>query len=418
MEADATITPGVHHTADRTTNPGLRQMLNKVPEVTLYFWIIKILCTTVGETAADYLNTKLNFGLTNTTYVVGGVLVAILIFQFRLRRYIPGVYWLAVVFISVVGTLITDNMVNNFGVSLNASTIIFAIALSLSFAAWYATEKSLSIHTIVTTRREGFYWLVVLFTFALGTAAGDLVAEQLSLGYWKSAVMFAAIIGAVFAAHRLFKLNAILSFWIAYILTRPLGASLGDYFSQARADGGLNLGTTVTSFIFLAAILVTVVYLTATRRDQIERTAPQHALTSLAARVLVVANKTAATPALIDAVRARASVGAAEFFLLVPNPDDHLVFDRNSEDIRIGSQVMALAMPLLNEAAGGPVEGRVASSPNAYDDIVDELNSVPYDEIILSTLPSHVSHWLHLDLPRRVADLGYPVRTVTASHAT
>jgi uncharacterized membrane-anchored protein len=418
METDATVTAGPHRTGAGTSRPDLRQMLNKVPEVTLYFWIIKILCTTVGETAADYLNTSLNFGLTNTTYVVGSVLIAILIVQFRLNRYIPGVYWLGVVFISVVGTLITDNLVENFGVSLVTSTTIFSILLALSFAAWYASEKSLSIHTIVTTRREGFYWLVVLFTFALGTAAGDLTAEKLNVGYWKSAILFGAIIAAVFAAHRLLKLNAILSFWIAYILTRPLGASIGDYFSQAKTDGGLGLGTTVTSFIFLAAILATVVYLSVTRRDQIERNRPaDHASGALAARVLVVANKTAATPALIAAVRARASAGAASFFLLVPNPDDHLVFDRNSQDVHIGAQVMALAMPLLQDAAGGPVEGRVASSPNAYDDIVEELNSVPYDEIILSTLPTHVSHWLHLDLPRRIADLGYPVQTVTASHA-
>jgi len=416
MDTDATITPGLERTVARTSKPGMRQMLNKVPEVTLYFWIIKILCTTVGETAADYLNTSLNFGLTNTTYLIGGILIVILVFQFRLRRYLPGVYWLAVVFISVVGTLITDNMVDNYGVSLVTSTTIFSIALALSFAAWYASEKSLSIHTIVTTRREGFYWLVVLFTFALGTAAGDLTAEKLNVGYWKSAIMFGAIIAAVFAAHRLFKLNAILSFWIAYILTRPLGASLGDYFSQAKTDGGLGLGTTVTSFIFLASILVTVVYLTVTKRDQIEKTRPVQHADAPAARVLVVANRTAATPALIDAVRARASAGAASFFLLVPNPDDHLVFDRNSEDIHIGSQVIALATPLLNEAAGGPVEGRVARSPNAYDDIVEELNSVAYDEIILSTLPTHVSHWLHLDLPRRIADLGYPVKTVTAGH--
>ena len=418
MEADATITPGLGRSNSRTSRPGMRQMLNKVPEVTLYFWIIKILCTTVGETAADYLNTSLNFGLTNTTYVVGSVLIAILVVQFRLTRYIPGVYWLAVVFISVVGTLITDNLVENFGVGLVTSTTIFAICLAASFGAWYASERSLSIHTIVTTRREGFYWLVVLFTFALGTAAGDLTAEKLNVGYWKSAILFGAIIAAVFAAHRILKLNAILSFWIAYILTRPLGASLGDYFSQAKVDGGLGLGTTVTSFIFLAAILLTVVYLTVTKRDQIEKTRPvDHASSAPASRILVVANKTAATPGLIDAVRARAAAGRASFFLLVPNPDNHLVFDRNSQDVHIGSQVMALAMPLLQEAAGGGVEGRVASSPNAYDDIVEELNSVAYDEIILSTLPTHVSHWLHLDLPRRIADLGYPVKTVTASHA-
>jgi hypothetical protein len=134
------------------------------------------------------------------------------------------------------------------------------------------------------------------------------------------------------------------------------------------------------------------------------------------ARVLIVANKTAATPALLDAVRKRAAAGPVRFFLLVPNPDDHLVFDRNTEDIHAGVQVLALALPLLDEAAGSVVEGRVARSPNAYDDIVAELEARPYDEVILSTLPTHVSHWLHVDLPRRVANLGYPLTTITARH--
>jgi hypothetical protein len=306
--------------------------------------------------------------------------------------------------------------VENYGVSLPTSTTIFAIALIATFAAWYASEKTLSIHTIVTTKREGFYWLAVLVTFALGTAAGDLLAEKLALGYWKSALIFAATIGVVYFAHVRLKLNAILAFWIAYIVTRPLGASIGDYLSQARGDGGLALGTTVTSVIFLLTILGVVVYLSITNKDRIERTAVvPEAKSAPNARVLVVANKTAATPALIEAVRARAAANPARFCLLVPNPD-HLVFDRVSRDVHLGEQVLALALPLLEEAAGGDVEGRVASSPNAYDDIVEELNARTYDEIILSTLPDHVSHWLHLDLPHRVANLGYPVTTVTAAH--
>jgi uncharacterized membrane-anchored protein len=245
-------------------------MLNKVPEVTLYFWIIKILCTTVGETAADYLNVNLGFGLTNTTYAVSAILAVVLVFQFRLRMYVPTVYWLAVVLISVVGTLITDNLVDNLGVTLQTSTIAFAIALALTFAAWYASERTLSIHTIVTTRREAFYWLTVLFTFALGTAAGDLLAEKINLGYWKSALVFGGAIALVYVLHVGVKLNAILAFWLAYILTRPFGASIGDYLSQAKADGGLGLGTTVTSAIFLTAISVTVAYLTITKKDRIE----------------------------------------------------------------------------------------------------------------------------------------------------
>jgi len=245
-------------------------MLNKVPEVTLYFWIIKILCTTVGETAADYLNTNLGFGLTNTTYVVGALLVAILAVQFRARGYLPGVYWLAVVLISVVGTLITDNLTDNFGVSLVMSTIVFALALAMTFAAWYRSERTLSIHSIVTTPREAWYWLTILVTFALGTGAGDLVAEKINIGFLNSALMFAGLIAIVAVAHVRLRLNAVLAFWIAYVLTRPLGASIGDYLSQAHADGGLGLGTTATSAIFLSAILTLVVFLTLTRRDRID----------------------------------------------------------------------------------------------------------------------------------------------------
>ena len=151
-----------------------RQMLNKVPEITLYFWVIKILCTTVGETAADLLNENLGLGLTNTTYIMAAALIVVLVFQFRSRKYVPGIYWLAVVLISVVGTLISDNLVDNHGVALQTTTIAFSVILACVFAAWYASERTLSVHTIVTTRREAFYWLAILFTFALGTSAGDL----------------------------------------------------------------------------------------------------------------------------------------------------------------------------------------------------------------------------------------------------
>jgi uncharacterized membrane-anchored protein len=247
-----------------------RRMLNKVPEVTLYFWVIKVLCTTVGETAADNLNSNLDLGLTNTTYVMGALLIAALVAQFRTRRYVPGIYWLAVVLLSVVGTLITDNLTDNAGVPLTTTTIVFAVVLAVVFAVWFAVERTLSIHTIYTTRREAFYWLAILFTFALGTAAGDLVAERLDLGFLLSAVMFAGAIAVVAFAHYALKLNAIVAFWIAYILTRPLGASLGDYLSQPTGDGGLGLGTTATTVIFLATILAIVVYLTITRRDATE----------------------------------------------------------------------------------------------------------------------------------------------------
>ncbi len=233
--------------------------------------MIKILATTVGETAADFLNTNLGLGLTGTTLVMGAFLAVALTIQFRLPRYVPTVYWICVVLISVVGTLITDNLLDNVGVGLVTTTTVFAIALAATFATWYASEKTLSIHTVYTSRRESFYWVTVLFTFALGTAAGDLSAEKLSLGYWRSAIVFGAIIAVVFALHRRFGLDAILAFWIAYVVTRPLGASMGDYLSQPKDAGGLELGTTVTSAIFLAAIAVVVTHLTRTHRDVTER---------------------------------------------------------------------------------------------------------------------------------------------------
>ncbi len=249
-------------------------MLNKVPEVIVFFWIIKILCTTVGETAADLLNTNLHLGLTGITYIMGSLLVVALAVQFRSRKYVPVKYWTAVVLISVVGTLITDNLTDNFGVALRTTTIVFAIALVATFAWWYASERTLSIHTVFTTRREAFYWLTVLVTFALGTAAGDYLAETLALGYWKSALLFGGAIALVALAHFRLKLDAVVAFWIAYVLTRPLGASIGDYLSQPRDAGGLALGTTATSLLFLAAISGVIVYLTKTHRDEIPTPPP------------------------------------------------------------------------------------------------------------------------------------------------
>jgi uncharacterized membrane-anchored protein len=404
---------------DKTSeSPGLgRKMLNKVPEITLYFWIIKVLCTTVGETAADYLNTNLGLGLSGTSYIMTGVLIVALVFQFATRRYRPGVYWLAVVLISVVGTLVSDNLVDGYGVPLQTTTIAFAIALAITFAAWFASERTLSIHTIFTTRREGFYWAAVLFTFALGTSAGDYLSEQLALGYLNTVFLFAGAIAVVALAHFVFRINAILSFWIAYILTRPLGASIGDWMSSPKGDGGLGLGTTVTSVIFLGTILALVVYLAVTRVDVIP-TVGRRAKAATATgepRILVVANKTDATPALLDAIKQRVATGPASFFMLVPNPD-HLAFDRNTTDHPKGDQVLARALPVLEGPAGGEVNGRVANSPNAFDDIIEEIEGSDYDEIILETPPSHVSHWLHVDLPERIKHLGIPLKVVTATH--
>ena len=248
-------------------NADARTMLNKVPLVTLFFWMIKIMATTIGETAADFLSVDLKLGLGNTSLLVGALLVITLVMQFSARKYVPSVYWLVVVLISIFGTLVTDNLVDIYGVSLETTTILFSIALVITFVAWYVSEKTLSIHTIFTTRREGFYWIAILFTFALGTAAGDLVAEGMNLGYSVSALIFGTVITLVAFAHLALKLNAVLAFWIAYVLTRPFGASCGDLLSQPASNGGLGLGTVGTSAIFLAIILGIVIYWTARQRE-------------------------------------------------------------------------------------------------------------------------------------------------------
>lgn len=243
------------------------RLLNKVPAVTLFFWIIKVMATTVGETGADFLIFNVKLGLTTTSLLMGGILVVALAAQIAARRYIPWLYWVAVVLISIVGTLITDNLTDNFGVPLLTSTLAFGATLIAVFAAWYASERTLSIHTIVTRKRELFYWGAILITFALGTAAGDLVGESWSLGYLVSGLIFAAGIAAVAIAYYVFKISEVWAFWLAYILTRPLGASFGDLLSQSRADGGLGLGTTSTSVAFLVVIVVLVTYLSISKRD-------------------------------------------------------------------------------------------------------------------------------------------------------
>lgn len=239
----------------------------------MWFWIIKILCTTVGETVADFLNETLGFGLTGTTVVMMSALVIALVAQFRYKRYVPGVYWLNVVLISVVGTLVTDNLTDRFNVSLKLSTALFVVLLGLSFILWHKSEGTMSIHSIRTSRREGFYWSAILLTFALGTAAGDLVSEQFALGYWRAAILFAGAIAFIVAAYFMLHINAILSFWAAYVLTRPLGGSIGDYLSQSKSNGGLGLGTTATSVIFLIVIAAVVAYLTSSKIDIIAESA-------------------------------------------------------------------------------------------------------------------------------------------------
>lgn len=247
------------------------QALSKVPEVTIYFWIIKILATTVGETAADYLDMTLGWGLTLTTVITAMLLVFSLVAQFAIRRYIPVVYWWTVVVISVAGTLITDNLTDNLGVPLAVTTGIFTVALLAVFATWYLVERTLSIHSIRTPRREGFYWSAILVTFALGTAAGDLLSEQFAVGYTAALVVFAAAIALIALAHYVFHLNVVVAFWAAYIITRPLGASLGDLLTQPTDSGGLGLGGTAVNVVFFVVIIGLVGYLALRRVDRIEQ---------------------------------------------------------------------------------------------------------------------------------------------------
>ncbi|KAI2669216.1 hypothetical protein [Pseudomonas sp. TNT3] len=231
--------------------------LNKVPQVTLSFWIIKILSTTVGETGADFLTVDAGFGVGATSIGMGVFLAVALFWQMRTRTLTPWIYWLTVVLVSIVGTQITDILTDILDVSLYASTAVFSILLAINFLVWYWVEHSLSIREIVTPRRELFYWVTVLCTFALGTAAGDLATEALGLGFTLGAVIFAVLIAATLMAWRM-GCSSVLTFWIAYILTRPFGASLGDLLTQAKTYGGLGMGATWTSAIFLCVIVMLV----------------------------------------------------------------------------------------------------------------------------------------------------------------
>lgn len=249
--------------------------LNKVPEVTLSFWLIKIISTTVGETGADFLAVDQGWGLGLTSLFTSALLLAALITQLRTSAYTPWIYWLTVVLVSVVGTQITDLLTDKLGVSLYVSTSVFSALLAAIFTVWYATEHTLSIHAVVTRRRELFYWAAILCTFALGTAAGDLTTEVLALGFIKGAAAFGLLIGMTWAAWRLGG-HPVLTFWIAYILTRPFGAACGDWLTQAREYGGLGLGAALTSALFLSVIVMLV---SMAQRDR------NHHLRSMSAQV-------------------------------------------------------------------------------------------------------------------------------------
>jgi uncharacterized membrane-anchored protein len=259
--------------------PSFRQMLNKVPEVTLYFWIIKCLCTTIGETFSDNLTTTwaggdaasvhaLDVASLKVMAITTAVLAILLVIQFTRRRYVAWVYWANIVVISLVGTQITDQFEGNGDQPNNmwAITIVSVTLLALVFLVWWLVERTLSMHSIRTFRREGFYWLAILVTFATGTAVGDLIAEKFSLGYLTTLLLFVAVIAVIAAAWRFTGINGVLAFWLAYVMTRPLGASTGDFLSQ-KGNQGLNLGTSVTSYIFLAVIVFFVAFLQIRKPD-------------------------------------------------------------------------------------------------------------------------------------------------------
>jgi uncharacterized membrane-anchored protein len=256
-----------------------RQLLNKVPEVTLYFWIIKCLCTTIGETLSDNLTTSWAGGDGASVHALDvasrwvmlitiGVLAVLLVIQFTRRRYVAAVYWANIVVISLVGTQITDQFEGN-GDQPNhmwAITIVSVVLLAVVFLVWWLVERTLSMHSIRTFRRELFYWLAILVTFATGTAVGDLIAEKFSLGYLTTLLLFVVVIAVIGAAWRFTSINAVLAFWLAYVMTRPLGASTGDFLSQ-KGNQGLNLGTSATSWIFLGIIVCLVVFLQIRKPD-------------------------------------------------------------------------------------------------------------------------------------------------------
>lgn len=248
----------------------LRTMANKVPEVTVYFWIIKVLTTGMGETASDLLARVL--GPVPAVGLGGLALVAALAAQFAVRRYIAWVYWTAVVMVSVFGTMAADVLHVGLGVPYTVSTPFFLVALAAVFALWYAVERTLSIHGIRTRRRETFYWAAVLATFALGTAAGDLTATT-GFGYLGSVILFAAAICVPAIVHRLGALGAVPAFWTAYVITRPLGASLADWTALGHARGGLGLGLGPVTLAWTAAIACFVGYLAVSHRDTADRAA-------------------------------------------------------------------------------------------------------------------------------------------------
>lgn len=253
----------VPRTAERSGD-GILQLASKVPEVTVLFWIVKVLTTGMGETTSDFF-----VRLIDPVVAVGlgavGLAIA-LVLQLSARRYIPWIYWLAVVMVSVFGTMAADVLHIVIGIPYLVSTAFFAILLAAVFYTWHRVERTLSIHSITSRRRELFYWAAILTTFALGTAAGDMTAITLHLGYFASGVVFAIVIAIPAIAFRWLRLNAVLAFWFAYVVTRPLGASFADWMGVSTARGGLDWGTGSVSLGLAILIAVLVGWQSATRR--------------------------------------------------------------------------------------------------------------------------------------------------------
>jgi len=247
-------------------------MLNRVAGITLFFWVVKILSTTVGETAADFIAVDMKIGLIVTTLLMGAITIAAILWNFRMKKYFAPAYWLLIIMMSIEGTLITDILVDDFSISLITLDVVFTIIMISGFYLWNKEEGTLSIHKITNDRREVFYWLIVLTTFALGTAVGDTVSEYLSFGYLNSLILFGAIFVVAGGLFYTKVIDGVTAFWIAFIVTRPIGASLGDLFIQAPADGGLGISAGAINIAFFATIISIVIYLTITKIDRAEAT--------------------------------------------------------------------------------------------------------------------------------------------------
>jgi uncharacterized membrane-anchored protein len=416
---------------DPATLPGSafrgRRMLNKVPEITAYFWIIKILCTTVGESLADYINETLGFGLGNTTLLFSALLIAALIAQFTVRRYLPPIYWSVVALVSVVGTLLTDNLTDGHNVPLWISSTVFSGLLLVVFGVWYWRERTLSIHSIVTTPRESFYWLTVLVTFALGTALGDWTLELTGWTPGVSVLLPAGLIAGVLVAWR-FGAGPVLSFWIAFILTRPLGANIGDFLGSSHADGGLNLGTLGTSVLFLAGILLTVLYLTFTHVDRTEEVYAGAAAQRPAAggpsdemsaakrprRLLVVVDQAGVTPNLLSAIRQRAVQEPVQVRLIVTNPahaEIHVLHPERHEIAAAAERVLEDAVPAIQTVAQSVIAS-VSIRHNPMDAIEETLHNEPIDEIVVSASHHEGPRWAHHDLVHRLQHFALPITAI------